>query len=1773
MSLFAVVEEGSEADEQVRRAGEESLGGVASPPLLRDRKSRGLLRADGRGGGDGSGIDLPSDAQVSAEPSFGSAGRSLGVDGATERRGASAVRVGLFDAGGDGGSSDAGGIQPTHHSGSDAAIDLRRAEFRFADVGNFRPEGQVDLAPGGERAKATANLAALRLLKALEAEGRAARPEDQAVLARWSGWGALPGIFDDSNEKWTKERAELRTLLTPQEWESARRTTLNAHYTDAGVVRAIWSGVQSLGFDGGAVLEPGCGAGNFMGLAPDLPLSWVGVELDLLTGRVAQDLYPTADIRIEGFENSRLQRDSFDLAIGNVPFGNFHLVDPEHNRARHNIHNHFIIKSLDLVRPGGLVAVVTSRYTLDAANASARRDMADRADLVGAIRLPQGAFQAAAGTGVICDLVVFRKREQHETPQSSAWLERANVETSTGVASINAWFAAHPQFVVGEMRVGSGQYRDDDLNVVMPEQFPARLEDAVDGLVRSTTLSYSARPHTVPAVVPPIRPSVSFKEGSIHRSESGFVVVSGGAFKPFEVRPAKDADELSRLLDLRDTVTELLDVQATSRDDAAFRELQVKLTTSYERYVERYGPINRYRLARTGRVDPETGVDRWRKIRPSLGGFRSDPDCPTVLALEHYDDETGQVQKAAIFSQRVVAPRELAVSADNPADALALCLDERGGPDLERIAELLGSAPEEARAVLGSLVWDDPATGDLVTADKYLSGDVRAKLATAREAAESDPRWQANVEALRTVVPADLGPAEIDVRPGATWIPTSDVAAFVAEVLDAPGAIVEYEAQLGQWAITAPAGARNSVTMRSEWGTERVSAVDLLVSASNQSVPTVYDMIDEKRVLNADQTLAARAKQEELVERFSQWIWEDDDRAARLSERYNELFNSVVLPSYDGSHLSLPGLAVGFTPHQHQRDAVWRIVSEPATLLAHSVGAGKTATMVMSAMELRRLGMANKPAIVVPNHMLEQFAREAKQLYPQANLLIAGKDEVDKENRKAFVARCATGDWDAVIITHSAFEKIPVSMTTRQTFVDAELSGLRSAFEQSRDGDDKPITVKHLEKLMVRRETGLKELMNESSKDDGVSIEAAGIDYLFVDEAHLYKNLAVASRIQGVASAGSQRAEDLHLKLAYLRQQGGRVATLATATPVANSISELYVMQSYLQPEKLATAGLQHFDGWAANFGATVTALELAPDGSGYRMNTRFAKFRNVPDLLTMFSAVADVRTADDLNLKVPDLLGGKAETVVVPSTETLTDYVMSLVDRAEAVRRRQVRPDEDNMLAITGDGRRAALDLRLVGQPAASPTKAQIVAERVAEIYHAHKADIFDEQGTGVGVGRPGALQLVFCDMGTPKPGEWSVYDELREQLVARQVPLGAVKFVHEANDDRKKAELFAACRDGRVAVLVGSTEKMGVGTNVQARAVALHHMDCPWRPADIEQREGRILRQGNQNAQVAILRYATEGSFDVFMWQTVERKSTFINQVTRGRVDVREIDDVGESTLSYAEVKALASGNPLIMEQAGVGAEIAKLSRLRDAHRRDQQRLMRTRDFAAGVASQRAGIVEQCDRAISRRIDTQGPAFVMVVDGTKFHDRKEAGKALQAHLWDRVLNRRDNAAIVGEVAGFDIVAKVHRDVGIEVGVTIQETPIQVTYSRDDLRAGDPVGVVRRLERPIQSIERTRDEAAEEMAKALDEIRHAENRIGTVFEHESRLVELHVRKAEIEAALTPQHESAAGVEPIVPETFKVRPKTATKHRDAIVEHEKSVGSQRPAEENKDRDR
>lgn len=1642
-----------------------------------------------------------------------------------------------------------------------------------ADTPRWQPTGQANLGggrPGDARefgsglshfARSTGNIFALQALRDVQREGRIT-PEQQTLIARWSGWGSVPHIFDERNEDFRGARRQLKDLLTPQMYAAARKTTINAHYTDAEIVTAMWDHLRDLGFDGGRVLEPGSGSGNFIGLMPpDLRegTAITGIELDPISANISRALYPDARVRTESFADSPWPSGGVDAVIGNVPFGQVKLYDPRHNRDNLPIHDHFIVKSVDLVRPGGTIAVLTSRYTLDKKDETARRAIYEQADLVGAVRLPGGAHRRAAGTEVVTDVLFFHRREPDAERGSDDWLTSAPREDGLWV---NRYFDLMPERVLGQTRSGHGLH-GPDLEVVAQDMtaVPALLREqlrlsAVEAR-NSANLAHT-RPNLEgdsPRITPDVEPVEPVAQagnparftGYISRDGDEFTQILDGQPQPFHV-PKSRRVEMGMLLDLRDTTLELLDAEAATSDDTSdIQALRQQLNQHYDAYAQKFGPINRVSQRRTGRVDDDGHDIVARVLPPSIRQFASDPFSAPVRALERFDEASGEAAKAAIFTGRVLERRTPVTSADSPADALAVSLDQAGRVDLPAIADLLDMPDAEARDHLGTLVFHDPASGELVPRAEYLSGDVRAKLAAAEHAAESDPTLRVNVNHLAEVIPEDLGPEEIHASLGAVWIPATDVEAFLKDTLNDPTIQVRHGSG-AMWSVTGNPGSKKRVAATSTWGTERLNALDLATRLLQQQETVVRDEIDNgdggvTRVINPEATDAAGEKAVAMRDRFSEWVWEDPARATRLAGAYNTMFNSTVLRSYDGKHLTLPGLAGWFTPHPHQRAAVHRMIAEPSTGLFHQVGAGKTAEMVMGTQELRRLGMINKPAIVVPNHMLEQFTRETLALYPRANVLAAGTEDLRADKRRLFVAKAATGDWDAIIMTRGAFHSLPLSADTEKAYMEREQEGLREALDRMAGEDGGTRLVKRMETQLANNEERLKRAMDQK-RDSGLTFEQLGIDHLVVDELHDYKNMRIVSSIRDAAHPGSLRAIDLDMKIDYLRRnsENGRVFTGATATPIANSVAEAYVMQRYIRPDLLEDVGITDFDSWAATFGETVTQVELAPEGGGnYRTTTRFSKFRNVPELLRMWHVAADVKTAADLTyLKRPDLrqrADGQRipETVVIAPSDDLSAYVSDLGDRAERVRARLVEPTEDNMLKVSGDGRAAALDMRLVGiTPGRDdlfpvPTKIDTAADRIHSIWQTHRHDTYalsadPEDGQHP---TPGSLQIVFCDLGTPTGTNFNVYEHLREQLTERGMDPARVKFIHDAPNDRKKALLFEQCRTGQIDVIIGSTAKMGVGTNIQDRAVALHHLDCPWRPADIEQREGRLVRQGNLNPEVGIYRYAVEASFDAYSWQTVERKAKFIDQIMRGSLDQREIEDIGDNTLSFNEVKAIASGDPLILERAEVEQEVTTLGRLERAHARAQSGLRGRINVAERDIEQAREKIPVIEAAIEQSTETKGEAFRANVAGTPFAERPEAAAAARHSLGEQLprLDKYTRPEItipaVLTLGGhtFDGNVRAHQlGGGHTATLTMQALP-EVSVEVDLAEAGH--GSITKAENVVASLPARLDRVHQDQRSAETERETAQDNLGAPFPRADDLAAAQARLADIDTQMS----------------------------------------------------
>jgi N12 class adenine-specific DNA methylase len=1524
------------------------------------------------------------------------------------------------------------------------------------------------------------------------------------------------------------------------------------------IARQMWRTMTQLGFAGGTVLEPGSGAGTFIGLAPE-GAEMTGVELDPVTASIAQSLYPHASIRAESFTDTRIPEGAFDAAIGNVPFSDVVLHDPVHNGTRQNMHNYFILKSLRLTRPGGLMAVLTSHYTMDAQNPGARREMNELADLVGGIRLPSGAHRRAAGTDVVTDLLLFRRREADQPPADTLWETVTPITIDGRPMRINSYFDAHPEHMLGDIGVRVGMYGAETLAITGNlDALETELANTLDQLVftaRRTGLTMTERTAEQESRRVAFTPSPpELWDGSIVAQPGGsFAEVAGGALQPLAV-PKSAARELTALLGLRDQAVRLLGLESASGDDTQeITAARAALRHDYQRYLGVYGPLNRYSLRPTGRTD-EDGEPSYARIVPTpIRILRGDPFGPLVIALEQFDDTDQTATPAAIMSRRVVAPRPELQGVETPADAIAVSLDRTGRIDLTLIADMLGMPEPETRQALTGMVFTDPVSSELIHTPEYLSGDVREKLEAAEAAAAGHPEFQTNVDALADVLPADLGVEDIAARLGAVWISPGIHEDFLRDLLHADDVRVE-NLLPGMWEVR---GGRAGLLATSEWGTERRPAPDIAQAVMEQRTLLVYDEFEDtegktKRVLNAIETTAAQEKADALQERFAEWVWEDPERARRLVAEYNRRFNSIVLRDYTdaGEYLSLPGMAASFSPRPHQRAAVARMIAEPAAGLFHEVGAGKTAEMVMGAMEMRRMGLVSKPVVVVPNHMLEQVGREWLQIYPRARILAASTQDLTADKRRMFVARAAANEWDAVILTQGAFAKIPLRAETQAGYIQGQVDRVRAVLQEAK-GEDR-MSVKRIERKLLALENKIKS-RTDLGRDGGVCFEDTGIDYVIVDEMHMYKNLATDSNIRDAAIEGSERASDLHMKLEYLRAQGrDRVVTGATATPISNSVTEAFVMQRYLRPDLLEKAGIGAFDAWAATFGQTVTQMEMAPTGNNnFRLKTRFAKFSNVPEMLKFWSTFADVKTSEDLKLPTPDLAarddGLRAPTTVaVQPTVELERFIEHLGARADKVASKAVAPEQDNMLAISTDGRKAALDIRMVlSRDPSGPTKVDAAADAIFRVWERTRdneyLDVITSQPSPV----RGALQLVFSDIGTPNPERWNVYGELHLQLVQRGMPGEAIRFMHEAKTDVDKARLFAAARAGHIAVLLGSTEKMGVGTNVQARAVALYHLDCPWRPSDIAQREGRIMRQGNQNPEVAIVRFVTERSFDSYMWQGVERKATFIGQLMRGKLDTREIEEIDSAALSAAEAKAISSGNPLLLEHSTIQNEVTRLRRLERAHQRNENMFLHTQREAQRDADRTETAITGLEAALPRITDTSGDRFHIQIQDRVFDSRVDAADALArwANSTDiRWANRYANRdyGTVGRLSSFDVTVQLRSSLtGSEVQVALHGVPSSgFIMTRESFLEGG-TGLIQRIENRVSGIPTILEHARDDHAAATRLVIDTEQRLGRPFRHaqalvnaEDDLIRVETQLAAIQnGARTPEPESELSVE------------------------------------------
>lgn len=1576
---------------------------------------------------------------------------------------------------------------------------------------DFRITNGHAVGVGSPKEKVAANLAAISTLKKIESEQREATDEEKAVLVRYSGWGAFPTVFERfPAREWKSVGSQLHELLTPDEYASARASTPNAHYTSQDVIRGVWSAMEHLGVSRGVhVLEPSMGVGHFFGLMPesmDAGTRRTGVELDSISARIASKLYPDSNIRAKPFEESGFPRNFFDAAIGNIPFGNYPVSDAAYRRNPHltrAIHDYFLAKTVDLVRPGGIVALITSRFSLDKQDSAVRQHLSEQAVLLGAIRLPNSTFRANAGTDVTTDILFLQKRSKRTSELDEPWRNLAEVNTSEGSIQINEYFARNPEMMLGRMSVERGQYATPTPYLAGLFE-PGGLKNAISRLPACIYADTEKRPPTLSANGGREAPQIDdVKDGGMVDRSGQIYIRRGNRFEPLEVS-VSIAARITGMLQVRDAVREVFRTQLSGvADDSAIAKARSELNSRYALFVSRHGPLS---------------------AKENLRALSDDPDQPLLLSLEDYDMQTGRAAKTAIFFRRTLERYTPVEKTEMASEALLVSLNETGAISWGRMEQLTGRAAAEMQAELGNLVYQNPDGGRWETADRYLSGNVREKLVLAEAAGQLDPRFRRNAEALRSVQPRDLEPTDIEARLGSPWIPSLDVRDFLVQLLEVPrdSVRVGFADSIATWTVEAEFSAKFVVNNTTVHGTRRFRASELVEQALNGRTPTAYDEdADGNRIVNQPETIAAREKQQQLKDRFRDWVWEDKDRASRLAHDYNYRFNNIRLREFDGSHLSLPGMSRTSLRDSdlasHQKNAVWRILEGGSPLLAHVVGAGKTWTMAAAAMELRRLDLTKKPMFVVPNHLVAQWGAEFLKLYPQAKLFIAGKDHFSTGKRQEAMARIATGNYDAVIVSHRSFEFLPVSDAYFNRLIEKQVAELNSELDTAKTSkDDTRRVVKELEKVKKRLIVRLKKRADRDSKDRTLTFEELGIDQLFVDEADLYKNLAYTSkmtRIAGLPNSDSNRSFDMFLKIRYLQeQQGGRGAVFATGTPISNSLAEMYTMLRYLAPQMLEERNVNHFDAWAANFAEAVTSLELSPDGAGYRMNTRFAKFINLPELLQMFRCVADVQTADMLKLPRPELHQGRPSVEAAPSTPELKAFIRTLTERAEKLKTSRVDPAIDNMLKITGEGRKAALDLRLV-LPDAEPSplsKVDRAVERIVRIWVETKASR--------------STQLVFSDLSTPDPERFNVYHDVRSKLVRAGVPDAEIAFIHDAQTDSAKKALFESVNAGRVRILLGSTEKMGAGTNVQRRLVALHHLDAPWRPRDIEQREGRILRQGNENKEVQIFRYVTEGSFDAYMWQTLETKARFIHQVMRGETSVRSAEDLESSALTYAEIKAIASGNPAVVEKIKVDTEVRKLDQLRSVHVSQQRRIKwEVRDLPRqiGEAKEYAAKVEA---DLATREANESEQFSMKVGNRLFSGkgaREEAANALAGV----VLSWREDHTLQPRAwfRGFEILS---RGRGAALGLTEQDERLPEIFVRGHamysatFSGSSPVGTVQSIEHTLRSLDKLAKDQRARVSTLEKELADYEVQSGRSFEHEGRLQELLARQADLARTL-----------------------------------------------------
>ena len=1560
------------------------------------------------------------------------------------------------------------------------------------------------LGEGGPKQKFVRNIEAIETLFKLENEDRNATPEEQEILANYVGWGGLADAFDPDKGNWAQEYQTLKNLLSEDEYAAARASTLNAHYTSPTVIRSIYDAVGQMGFETGNILEPSMGIGNFFGmLPPEMQSSRLyGVELDSITGRIAQKLYPNAEIKVAGFETTD-RRDFYDLAVGNVPFGNYKVSDRPYDKLGFSIHNYFFAKALDQVRPGGVVAFVTSRYTMDSKNSDARRHLAQRAELLGAIRLPNDAFKKNAGTEVVSD-IIFLQKHDHPIDIVPDWVHLSRTDDGH---TMNSYFVEHPEMILGETVEESTAY---GMDITVRPIEGAELSDLLKEAVSHIKGTYQAveipeaekgkEAETIPATPDVKNFSYTVVDGEVYFRENSIM-------RHLDLNE-KAKERVAGMVELRGIVNELIEYQLEDFPDEMISQKQAELNTAYDAFTAKHGLINH---------------------RANAQAFAEDSSYYLLCSLENVDEDGKLKSKADMFTKRTIKPERRVTSVDTPSEALAISIGERGKVDLPFMAQLLGT-PEEydtIKAELQGVIFKDPMGPDAPeagwqTADEYLSGDVRSKLRIAEMAAKQDSFFNINVEALQKAQPKDLDASEIDVRLGATWIDPDYIQQFMQETFETPYYLrraieVKFSEMTAEWRINGKSAPNyNDVAAYMTYGTDRANAYRILEETLNLKDIRIYDTIEDpdgkqKRVLNKKETTLAQQKQQAIKDAFRDWIWKDPRRREALVTKYNELFNSTRPREYDGSHIRFGGMNPDITLREHQRNAIAHVLYGGNTLLAHEVGAGKTFEMAASAMESKRLGLSQKSMFVVPNHLTLQWANEFLRLYPSAKLLVATKKDFETANRKKFCARIATGDYDAVIIGHSQFERIPLSAERQERQLREQIDEIEGAIAELKYQRGENFTIKQMEKTRKSLEARLDKLLAADKKDDVINFEQLGVDRLFVDESHAFKNLFLYTKMRNVAglsTSEAQKSSDMFMKCRYMDEiTGGRGVVFATGTPVSNSMTELYTVMRYLQYGTLQQKNLTHFDSWASTFGETTTAIELAPEGTGYRARTRFAKFFNLPELMNMFKEVADIKTSDQLNLPVPD---AKFETVVVQPSEHQQDMVAELSERAAAVHAGIIDPSEDNMLKITTDGRKIGLDQRLMNPllPDDPNSKLNACVGNVLRIWKDGQADKL--------------TQLVFCDFSTPKnDGTFNVYDDIKSKLLAAGVPSEEIAFIHNADTEAKKKELFAKVRTGQVRVLLGSTQKMGAGTNVQDKLVAVHHLDVGWRPSDMTQRNGRIIRQGNQNKEVQVYQYVTEGTFDAYLYQTLENKQKFISQIMTSKSPVRSCDDVDEQALSYAEIKALCAGNPLIKEKMDLDIEVARLKVLKADHQSQQYRMedKLLKYFPAEIERQTGYIhgFEADIKTVEANPQIAEGFCGMDIRGKHYSEKADAGEWILAACKEV---KGSEPVPLGEYRGFQM------ELSFDSFRHEFDIVLKGAMSHRVALGTDARGNITRLDNALASVSDRLEKAKEQLSNLYNQQEATKSELGKPFPQETELTAKSQRLAELDAALNMEDSS-----------------------------------------------